>query len=81
MVRPLARVKFIPTAPVVLGLAAGSPIATLIIEALQESGVPIGPKTASLLGVLITSAVAYVTQRGRRRPMRPGGPPQRRSTD
>lgn len=79
--KPFARIKYVPTAPVVLGLGAGTPLATLIIEALTEAGVPIGPKGAALLGVAISSVIAYVTQRGRRRPMNPNGPPQRRSTD
>jgi hypothetical protein len=62
----LARGRVVPTAPVVLGLSAGSPLALLIIDALGELGVQLGPKTSALLGTALSAAIAYFTRAGRR---------------
>lgn len=58
--------KLIPTAPVGVGLLAGSPVAVLLIDALQEHGVNIGPKTAAVVAILISAVSAYLTRGGRR---------------
>lgn len=58
--------KLIPTAPVGVGLLAGSPLAVLLIDALQEHGVNIGPKTAAVVAIAISAVSAYFTRGGRR---------------
>lgn len=62
----LARGRVVPTAPVVLGLSAGTPLAVLIIDALAELGVALGPKSSALLGTLLSAGIAYFTRGGRR---------------
>lgn len=77
----LADGKAVPTSPVVAGLVAGAPLATMLLGALTEFGVHVGPNQSALLGIAVSSIVGYLTNRGRRRPMPRDGTPQRRSTD
>jgi hypothetical protein len=62
----IRRGQFIPSGAVVLGSAAGAPLSMLVIEALSEWGVPIGPKTAALIGIALSAVSGYLTRDGRR---------------
>lgn len=62
----MSRGRVVPTAPVTLGLVAGSPISLLLIDALAELGVNMGPKTSALVAAAISALVGYFTRDGRR---------------
>lgn len=58
--------QFVPSAAISVGVLGGLPLSQLILGALGELGVPIGPHTGALLGVLISAGAAYLTRAGRR---------------
>jgi hypothetical protein len=60
--------KVVPTGPVGYGLVAGSPMALLLLQALEEVHVHVGPSTAALIGIGLSSAIGYFTRGGRRQP-------------
>lgn len=69
--------QVIPTAAVGVGVLGGLPLAQLVIGALGELGVQVGPHTAALLGGAISAGAAYLTRAGRRHrkpPRRRAGP-------
>lgn len=65
-VSELRKGQVIPTAAVAAGVLGGLPLSQLIVGALGELGVPLGPHTAALLGALISAGAAYATRAGRR---------------
>lgn len=62
----IKRGQFMPSGAVSMGLFAGAPLSQLVIEALAECGVDLGPKAAALLGIAISVLSGYLTRDGRR---------------
>jgi hypothetical protein len=58
--------KVVPTGPVAYGLVAGSPLTILILKALEEAHVQVGPSSAALIGIGLSSLIGYITRGGRR---------------
>ena len=58
--------QYLPSAAVSVGTLAGVPLSQLVLEALTESGVHLGPKTAALVGIAISALSSYLTRDGRR---------------
>lgn len=58
--------QFVPSGAVSMGVGAGAPIALLLVEALGEFDVHLGPKTATLVGIAVSALAGYVTRDGRR---------------
>jgi hypothetical protein len=66
-VREVLGGKVVPTAPIGYGVVAGSPLVLLVLGALNEGGVHLGPSASGLLGIALSALIGYVTRAGRRR--------------
>lgn len=62
----MRRGQLIPSGAVSVGIFAGVPLSQLVLEALAEGGVQIGPKGAALIAIAVSALSSYLTRDGRR---------------